>query len=72
MNKLDDTRLEKALEFMTNAKTALIHEIAASQGKARMHAPTFAAVCASLNELEKLKPTPTRASTQKTKKDANK
>lgn len=45
-------RLEISITNLETARDALIREIASSQGKARLHANTFVAVCHSLKYLE--------------------
>jgi|TARA_B100000035_G_scaffold190518_1_gene162615 hypothetical protein len=52
MNNLQSEKAKKALDFAIKAKHALIGEIAGSQGKARLHAPTFADLCFMIKELE--------------------
>jgi len=51
MNK-ENEKAKKALDFAHKAKQALIGEIAGSQGKARLHAATFADLCFMIKELE--------------------
>ena len=49
---MKDDRTTKALEALKSAKDALIREMSAGQGKARLHSPTFVSVCEALNFLE--------------------
>lgn len=57
----ENDRTEFALKNLISARDALIREIASSQGKSRLHAVTFAAVCASIKAMEditKISPSP--------------
>jgi len=52
MNNLQSEKAKKALDFAIKAKHALIGEIGGSQGKARLHAQTFADLCFIIKALE--------------------
>lgn len=67
---MKDVRTEKALECLLSAKDAVIREMSAGQGKARLHAPTFVSVCEAINFLEgvtKVSPSPKEAGMAKAK-----
>ncbi len=64
---------QRAYKYLVQAKSALLNEIAASAGKARMHAPTLANIllCIEKLGLEEQKEAPQRK-TRPTKKMTDK
>ena len=68
---MKDIRTEKAIECLLSARDAVIREMSAGQGKARLHAPTFVSVCEAINFLQgvtKVAPSPKEEGMARAKK----